>query len=225
LVTLSPPLIVVVGMAREARIVESPGVTVIVGGGQSARLARDMERAMALGASGVVSFGLCGGLDPALKAGDIIVESDDRAWLRTLHSALSNARSGHLMGGDDMIASVAEKARLRGETGADAVDMETHIVTHQARRAGRSYAVIRAVSDPADHALPKAALAGLKADGEANILGVIGALARRPWDLPALLSTASGAARAFRTLETARAILGWTLGCPNVSDAYSAVSR
>ena len=97
--------------------------------------------------------------------------------------------------------------------------MESPIVMAASRRAHLPYAIIRAVSDPSDRALPKAALAGLKADGEANVAGVIGALVHRPWDLPALLRTAAEAKRAFMALETARAVLGQTLGCPKLPDA------
>ena len=213
------PLIVVVGMVRESRIVAGEGVIVLIGGGQSAHLSRDIEQAITNGAAGVVSFGLCGGLNPALNAGDLVIDTDDPAWSRSLRSALPDARPGRFIGGDTMVASVTEKARLHRDSGADAVDMESHIVMAAARRAHLPYAIIRAVSDPSDRALPKAALAGLKADGEANVAGVIGALVHRPWDLPALLRTAAEAKRAFMALETARAVLGKTLGCPKLPDA------
>jgi len=50
------------------------------------------------------------------------------------------------------------------------------------------------------------------------VAGVLAALARRPWELPALLRTASEAQRAFEALADARAGLGPTLGCPGLVD-------
>jgi adenosylhomocysteine nucleosidase len=51
--------------------------------------------------------------------------------------------------------------------------------------------------------LPKSAQAGFKADGQPDIAAVIGALARRPWELPALVRVAIEAETAFRALARA----------------------
>jgi adenosylhomocysteine nucleosidase len=206
------PLVVVVGMVREARIVAGDGLTVLIGGGQSDRLTRDLEQAMAAGAGGVVSFGLCGALHPDLEAGDVVVESNDPQWLSHLRATLPEAFAGRVLGSDVMVATVREKARLLHESGADAVDMESHIVTACAQKAGAPYAIVRAVSDPADRALPTSALAGMKTDGGANVTAVLAALARRPWELPALLRTARDAQRAFDAIASARTRLGSALG-------------
>jgi adenosylhomocysteine nucleosidase len=212
------PLVVVVGMVREARIVSGEGVTVLIGGGKSARLSRDLEQAMMSGAAGAVSFGLCGALHPDLDAGDIVVDSDDPQWLGRLRMGIPDAYPGRVLGGDVVVASVREKARLLHESGADAVDMESHILTACAQKAGVPYAIVRSVSDPADRALPTSVLAGMKPDGETNLAGVLAALAWRPWELPALLRTAGEAQRAFKTLADARVGLGPTLGCPRLAD-------
>jgi hopanoid-associated phosphorylase len=214
------PLVVVVGMTREARIVSGEGVTVLIGGGQSARLGRQLEEALAAGAAGAVSFGLCGALHPDLDAGDIVADSDDPEWLNRLRTAIPQACAGRVIGGDVMVASVRRKASLLHESGADAVDMESHILTACARRAGTPYAVVRAVSDPADRALPTCALAGIKPNGDSDTFGVLAALARRPWEAPALLRTAWEARRAFAALADARAALGATLGCPRLAAGH-----
>jgi adenosylhomocysteine nucleosidase len=211
---ITPSLVVVVGMVREARIVSGEGVTVLVGGGQSARLSRDVEQAVLAGVAGIVSFGLCGALNPDQVAGDIIVDSDDPKWLTRIRAALPHAYPGRVIGGDVMIASAEKKARLFHASGADAVDMESHIVMASARQAKAPYAIVRSVSDPADRALPSSVLAGLRSDGGTNVPGVLAALAQRPWQLPALLRTANEAERAFRALNHARAALGPMLACP-----------
>ena len=103
-----------------------------------------------------------------------------------------------------MIGSVAAKQTLFAATGAAAVDMESHIVGRVAQRHGLPFAVVRTVSDAADHALPPAALAGLKEDGQADIGAVLWSLARRPRQLPALLRTARSAGLGFKALETTK---------------------
>ncbi len=203
-------------MVREARIVSGEGLTVLIGGGQSTRLVADIDKAMGSGAAGLVSFGLCGALNPEFETGDLVVDSDDAEWLDCLRVAMPEARVGRVLGGDEMIASAREKTRLLRESGADVVDMETHIVRTCAHRAHVPYAVVRSVSDAADRTLPSAVMAGMKPDGEANLAGVLAALARRPWELPALLRTAKDAQHAFETLRRARAALGPALACPRV---------
>jgi adenosylhomocysteine nucleosidase len=65
-------LAIVTGLAAEARIA-APGGTTIVGGGDSDRLAADLEVAIAEGATRLLSFGVAGGLAPVLRPGDLIV--------------------------------------------------------------------------------------------------------------------------------------------------------
>jgi adenosylhomocysteine nucleosidase len=65
-------LAVVTGLAAEARIA-GRGEATIVGGGRGDRLAADLETAIAKGATRLLSFGVAGGLAPALRPGDLIV--------------------------------------------------------------------------------------------------------------------------------------------------------
>ncbi len=198
-------LLVVVGMKREAAIVRRAGGRVIVGAAGLEAAAKD--------ASAIVSFGLCGGLDPALGPGDLIVGSGvifdsrrmaaDPAWAERLRAALPGARLGDFASGGAMVADAASKSALQRKTGAVAVDMESHLVA----RSGLPFAVVRAVSDPADRSLPRAAQAGFGADGEADVGAVIAALMRRPYELPALIEVARDAAKAFKALERAAAAL------------------
>jgi adenosylhomocysteine nucleosidase len=191
-------LLIVVGMDREARIVAGRG-RVIVG-------TRGLETALAEGVSGVVSFGLCGGLDPALGVGDLVIDGHG-AWVDELAEALPGVVRGAVAGSDEIVGSASAKAALRAKTSAIAVDMESHIVAEAATRAGIPFAVVRAVSDPADRALPRAAQAGFNRDGSVNVLAVLAALLRRPGELPALVQTARDAAKAFASLERSASAL------------------
>ncbi len=60
------------GLQREAAILSREGVLAIPGGGGSARLEAALEAA-APGATMILSCGIGGALDPALKAGDVVL--------------------------------------------------------------------------------------------------------------------------------------------------------
>jgi nucleoside phosphorylase len=90
---------------------------------------------------GVISFGVAGGLDPSLKSGDVVVATEvlagDTRWLAGLplneemiaSVALGRRRvvRGSLAGAEQVVAARHVKAALHSETGAAAVDMESHI--------------------------------------------------------------------------------------------------
>lgn len=202
--TAGQPLIIV-GLSREARIARGLG-EVAVGAAGLASAHTDAP-------SGLISFGLCGALDPEARAGDLIIADGvvsaegrfaaDQAWTDALRAALPGARRGDMAGADVILAGPAAKAALRRATSAAAVDMESHHMARAAQAAGLPFAVVRAVSDAADRTLPQAAQAGFKPDGEPDIAAVIRALARAPWELPALIRVAFEAEAAFKALAFA----------------------
>ena len=207
------------GLNREARILEGPGVRALAGGGDGVRLEAILDQACA-GASGLISIGLGGALAKGLYPGDWVVASrvgqteTDPDWARQLMAALPDARLGPIAGSDVMLVDAAAKAALHAATGALAVDMESHIAARVAARHGLPFVAARTISDAADRALPRAAQAGMRPDGGMDVLAVIAALARRPWELPALIRTGVEAEAAFRALLRGRQLLGPTLGRP-----------
>ena len=58
-------ILAVVGMTREAKIL-GPDAPVLIGGGDADALAATLEAELSAGLVGVVSFGLCGSLDPSI---------------------------------------------------------------------------------------------------------------------------------------------------------------
>ena len=66
-----------------------------------------------------------------------------------------------MLGASDIIATEDDKARAWRDTGALAVDMESHVVAHVAARHRLPMVAIRVVTDPAERALPPSALAGV----------------------------------------------------------------
>ena len=202
-------LLVVVGLHREARVV-SGGARVLVGG-------RGLH--LAGRPTALLSFGLCGALDPAFKVGDMVVGETvtttsgcyaaDPAWTREIAAAVPGARRTGIAAGDDIVGSRKAKATMRSRSGAGAVDMESHLVAEAAARLGVPFAVLRSVSDRADHAICDAAQAGFSATGKPDVAGVLRALLLRPHQFPALVRNAIHAAAAFRALDVSAAALDW----------------
>ena len=117
-----------------------------------------------------------------------------------------------------MIADKAGKALAHQASGAAVVDMESHIAGGVAARHGLPFAVARVVSDAAGRSLPKAAQAGMAADGRMDIMAVLASLAASPWQLPALIRVGSEAETAFQALRRGRDLLGPRLGGPDLGE-------
>jgi len=215
-------VLAVVGMTREAKILA--GAHVVIGGGDLNGLTGRLEDELRGGVAGVVSFGLCGALDPALKVGDLVVgeavadHADsydaDAEWVARIAALLPEAKLGRFARAEQPVASAADKAELRQRTGAIAVDLESFPVAKLARWFGVPFAVVRAVSDAADRGLPHAAQVGLGVDGRPAIGPVFASLRSNPWQIGALIRTALEAEDGFHALERARQALGPRLAGP-----------
>ena len=220
-------IIAVTGMLAEARIAErAQGVKAIAGGGDCARLAAHLERAIDRNVRGILSFGIAGGLAPSVKPGDIVVAdavvagseryTADTGWTQRLAACLPDARLALIASSEFAIATSATKAELYRASGAIAVDMESHVAARAAAKHGLPFAVLRVVADHAGRALPPAALAGLGPGGAINIAGVLKSLARQPSQLPQLLRVSADTNTAMkallRSLRTVSEALGPGLG-------------
>lgn len=197
---------VIVGLTAEARIARSLGWPVFVGGGTAAGAQAAAWRLIEQGATALVSFGLAGGLDPALRPGTLIVpvavhtNGRDIPADPRLARHLGGATPHRLLGADAIATSSADKHRLWQTTGAAAIDLESGAVAEVAHRHGVPFAVQRAICDPADRDLPPAALAALNRKGAIGLARVLTSILAHPSQLPALLALAADAARARRAL-------------------------
>lgn len=106
-----------------------------------------------------------------------------------------------IVGADDIIDSAEQKAALFQKYGAVAVDMESHGAARAAAEAGVPFLAIRAIADPADRALPKAALGAVAPDGSTRVLKTLGAALRDPKQFPDLMKLGAESAAATKTLR------------------------
>lgn len=180
-----------------------------IGPGASERRARDL---IAQGCDLLVSFGLAGGLAADAVPGCVIVAEaviapDGRTFLphaaltEALIRSIPGARGVRLAGSDTILAAPEAKIPLQRRTGGGAVDMETHHIARCAEAAGIAFVAVRAIADPHDARLPDAALHAIDQTGMPNIGRVIGRLARRPWDVIALLKLAGYSRAAHESLR------------------------
>lgn len=197
--------VVVVGLRAEARLVRRLGLPVAVGGGTAVGAAAAVAR-VAANASGLVSFGLSGGLDPAARPGLLLVPASvlcDGQWYDAdpaLTAWLGGPTPHRLLAADAPAVSAGDKQRLWQQTGATALDLETGAVVRAAAAHGLPFAVLRVICDPAEQDVPPAAVEALDARGVFALARVARSVVRRPGQVPALLRLAVDAAAARRAL-------------------------
>jgi adenosylhomocysteine nucleosidase len=215
------PVLIVTGLVQEARIAAGPGMTVICSSSDPQQLRALLTVFDPTTIRGVISFGVAGGLDPTLKSGDVVVATEvlagDARWLAGLplneeliaSVGLGNRRivRGRLAGAEEVVSARHVKAALHLETGAAAVDMESHIAADYAAKARLPFAALRVISDPATRALPPLAMAAIKPNGDIDLRKVLRGVARNPLTVLHLVSTGIDFNRALRSLRGCRSFL------------------
>lgn len=103
--------------------------------------------------------GYGGGLDPALKRGDIALWERTPGALPPAAPLPAHRRVKWIHTADEVIATPADKARIFTETGAPVVEMEAASVFRILDANHLAAAAVRVISDAADEALPADLLA------------------------------------------------------------------
>lgn len=210
------PIVAVTGLKIEARLAAGPRIRVVTGGG--ARLAHELQRAVAGKVSGVISFGIAGGLAPTLGPGaklvaqSIITETGeqfdtDPAWSKRIAAALGGAPIVTMAGVDAPVADKSGRGALFAATGAFTVDNESHIAARVAAAHNLPFAAFRVVADPSDRQLPHAALVAMRPDGGLAFGAIARSILSDPGQIPHILRVARDARAGFEALFRGRRML------------------
>jgi adenosylhomocysteine nucleosidase len=153
----------------------------------------------------VLTCGFAGGLNPDLKPGDVVFEIFPRSsrgdesqtkignQLEPTHVGCyekliaAGAKPAKLVCADRIATTAAEKKKLRAETGADAVEMESEAIHAVCRERGIPCATVRVILDTANEDLPLDFNALSKPDKSLDYGKLAWAIARSPGKIGALL--------------------------------------
>jgi len=141
------------------------------------RLGLQTARIGVRGAAGLpegrlVSFGVAGSLNDALRVGDVldatrVVDGSGATLWEGAGLGVRGARPGTVLASDVLVHDAAERRRLRETSGADAVDMESGPLARSGRLAG----VVRAISDGLDSDV-EGVDATVHPDGRTDVVGL-----------------------------------------------------
>jgi adenosylhomocysteine nucleosidase len=138
----------------------------------------------------VLTCGFAGGLNPDLKLGDVIFEGGERkAESGNLEERLlaAGAKPAKFFCADRIATTAAEKKKLRDETGADVVEMESAAIHAVCAEHGIFCATVRVISDTANEDLPLDFNALAKPDRNLDFGKLFRALAQSPAKIGALI--------------------------------------
>jgi len=141
------------------------------------RLGLQTARIGVRGAAGLpegrlVSFGVAGSLNDALRVGDVldatrVVDGSGATLWEGAGLGVRGARPGTVLASDVLVHDAAERRRLHETSGADAVDMESGPLARSGRLAG----VVRAISDGLDSDV-EGVDATVHPDGRTDVVGL-----------------------------------------------------
>ncbi|MEQ8764030.1 MAG: hypothetical protein RL885_08885 [Planctomycetota bacterium] len=165
------------------------------------------------GATSLISFGTAGALDRDLLPGTLllprrVISGDtqiplDESWGERIAGCLEPGERScqePLAHASEVQATVDQKKRLRGKSGAAAVDMESAAVAAFATEHGLPCVVVRVIADAAWTPLPDSVIAAVDEHGEIRAGRVLRSLVTKPQDFGPLISV-------FRSFRRAQAML------------------
>ena len=175
----------------------------VSGIGQDAAAAA-ARRLVLAGVSGLASFGMAGGLDPALICGTVLLPEEVAAfdgttsgvpaatspqWRQRLRGALPEACivcPGRLLTSKRPVGSTEAKAAAWRDSHAAAVDMESAAIAQVAAQARLPFIALRIIVDTATDELPAAVIAA-SSGGQLRIGVLLAGLLRAPRDVAGLI--------------------------------------
>lgn len=209
-------LLIVSGLASESAIVEKySGVKAIYGATEVSHIAAEVPS----DCTGVISFGVCGGLSPSLVKGNLVVPSKvvtaestfsaDQAWgdrvVNALVGSLASEFDGSVLSNPNVWASdPTSRATLYKNSGCEIIDTESGAAASFAVANNLPFIVLRAISDASTDTVlndPNE----ITSSGQANIFVGIRDLITHPKDI---VHEAEGLGIAINTLRTVASKIG-----------------
>jgi adenosylhomocysteine nucleosidase len=166
------------------------------------------------GVAALMTFGMAGGLDPALMAGSVVLPCElisadgtrylaSRSWRERVAAAVGPVRAvsaGNLLTSTRAIDTPADKSAAFRDTGAAAVDMESAPVAAIALHHNLPFIAVRVIVDTAADTLPRAVVNASRA-GRVQIGRLIAGLILAPGEIAALIRLARRYRIAMRSLR------------------------
>jgi adenosylhomocysteine nucleosidase len=193
------------------------GALLAVSGIGAAAAAAAARRLVLSGAGALASFGMAGGLDPALICGAVLLPEEVALWGDPDSRAAAAATSGEwrqrlraalpasciAVGGRLLTSAVPlgrdAKARAWRSSGAAGIDMESAAIAQVAGQAGLPFIALRVIVDTAADELPATVIAA-SGGGELRIGRLLAGLLRAPEEVGALIRLAARYRIASRVL-------------------------
>ena len=149
----------------------------------------------------VLTCGFAGGLNPELKLGDVvfeisrsrgdetqIIEKSESSYVVSYEKLIAaGAKPAKIFCAGRIATTVAEKKKLRAQTGADAVEMESAAIHAICRERKIPCIMVRVISDTANEDLPLDFNALAKPDKNLDFGKLFLAIAKSPGKIPALM--------------------------------------
>jgi adenosylhomocysteine nucleosidase len=209
---------VLTGLEDEAKIIGPTSGSVVSLCGARAR--DSLQTLLPPDITGIVSFGVCGGLSPKVQVGDLVfgtfvtdgknVYQADQEWFYQMAGRLTFPHHGARVysGGEIAGDTPAERDHLHSAMRAWTVDDESVAVARLAASRGIPFAVVRSVSDDYLETVPPASKNATNPDGTSNVDAVLNALKQHPEQIFDLIKIGFNFERALGTLRGAVRIFG-----------------
>jgi hopanoid-associated phosphorylase len=206
---------VVAALASEARALGPGGGSLLAVSGIGRAAAEAAARSLVeAGVSALITFGMAGGLDPALKPGSVVLPGEVispegkhyvacRSWRERVAAAVSplcTVTEGNLLTSAYAIDTPAEKAAAFHRTGAAAADMESSAVAEVAAQHNLPFIAARVIVDTASDRLPRAVVAASRA-GRVQFGRLLAGMVLAPSEIAALVRLAQRYRIAMRSLR------------------------
>jgi adenosylhomocysteine nucleosidase len=214
-------LVVVTGLDAEAEIARRAFPEAKIFCGQSERDA--LATLVPNGCAAIASFGLCGGLAPHFKVGDLITAyevtngeqsiSSDYEWMSRIQQCTSASPIFVYSSGTYREADTPEQRKLlldRTRARASVIDDESLAVARLALERGLKMVVLRVVSDDYQDTIPSIARVAVKRDGSLDTRAALDWLSQNPTELNTVMGLAAKFKRSLAVLEAAAIKVGPT---------------